>query len=66
MAEDVPTTPRVQWSVEALTKIISDLALTVHGANFDHLIPDPLDTLGWIAVLKDGTTDHMRIGCLRP
>ena len=65
MAEDSPTTPRGQWSPEALAKVVSDLALTVHGANFDHLMPDPFSSSGWIVVLKDGTTDHMRIGCAR-
>ena len=47
-------------------KIMSQAGLAMHGEDFDHVMPDPVDVRGWIIVLKDGTTDYARIGCIRP
>lgn len=67
MAED-PTgvAPRAGYSTETLMKIMSQAGLAMHGEDFDHVMPDPVDVRGWIIVLKDGTTDYARIGCIRP
>lgn len=67
MAEDpTPAPSRGRYSGEALEKIMCEVGLAQHGENFEHVVPDPVDALGWILVLKDGTTDYARIGSIRP
>lgn len=52
--------------VQFLESLVADVARLEHGENFDRLVRDPSSERAWLVTLKDGGTDTIRIGCIRP